>query len=68
MFVSKIRRPLSHDAFQKAKNLIPGGVNSPARAFGGVGGEPFLSPRPRAHGFLTLMATDTSILSGLGVP
>ena len=40
MFVSKIRRPLSHDAFQKAKNLIPGGVNSPARAFGGVGGEP----------------------------
>ncbi|MSR79521.1 MAG: glutamate-1-semialdehyde-2,1-aminomutase [Gemmataceae bacterium] len=40
MSVSKIRRPLSHDAFQNAKNLIPGGVNSPARAFGGVGGEP----------------------------
>jgi len=31
---------MSHDAFQKAKTLIPGGVNSPARAFGAVGGEP----------------------------
>lgn len=40
MRVSKLPRPLSHDAFQKAKALIPGGVNSPARAFGGVGGEP----------------------------
>ena len=30
----------SHVAFARAKSLIPGGVNSPARAFGGVGGEP----------------------------
>ena len=30
----------SHDAFAKAKTLIPGGVNSPARAFNAVGGEP----------------------------
>ena len=30
----------SHVAFQRAKQLMPGGVNSPARAFGGVGGEP----------------------------
>jgi glutamate-1-semialdehyde 2,1-aminomutase len=30
----------SHAAFARAKALIPGGVNSPARAFGGVGGEP----------------------------
>ena len=30
----------SHLAFQRAKQLMPGGVNSPARAFGGVGGEP----------------------------
>ena len=28
----------SHSAFARAKSLIPGGVNSPARAFGGVGG------------------------------
>ncbi|MFM8635201.1 MAG: glutamate-1-semialdehyde 2,1-aminomutase [Planctomycetia bacterium] len=33
-------RPKSRAAFARAKALIPGGVNSPARAFGGVGGEP----------------------------
>ena len=33
-------RQKSHAAFARAKQLIPGGVNSPARAFGGVGGEP----------------------------
>ena len=27
--------------FDKAKQLIPGGVNSPVRAFGSVGGEPY---------------------------
>jgi len=32
--------PLSHDAFVRANRVIPGGVNSPARAFGAVGGEP----------------------------
>ena len=30
----------SQNAFEKACQLIPGGVNSPARAFGGVGGKP----------------------------
>jgi glutamate-1-semialdehyde 2,1-aminomutase len=34
------RRHRSHEAFARARTLIPGGVNSPARAFGGVGGEP----------------------------
>jgi glutamate-1-semialdehyde 2,1-aminomutase len=34
------RRHHSHEAFARARSLIPGGVNSPARAFGGVGGEP----------------------------
>ncbi len=33
-------RQKSHAAFARAKQLIPGGVNSPARAFGAVGGEP----------------------------
>ena len=33
-------RGLSHKAFRRAQRLIPGGVNSPARAFGAVGGEP----------------------------
>ena len=32
--------PLSHNAFVRACRVIPGGVNSPARAFGAVGGEP----------------------------
>lgn len=32
--------PRSHEAFARACRVIPGGVNSPARAFGGVGGEP----------------------------
>ncbi len=34
------KRQKSLAAFNKAKQLIPGGVNSPARAFHGVGGEP----------------------------
>ncbi len=35
----------SHAAFERAKCLMPGGVNSPARAFGGVGGEPIFFAR-----------------------
>ncbi len=35
----------SHDAFARARKLIPGGVNSPARAFGAVGGEPIFIAR-----------------------
>ncbi|HIE39904.1 MAG TPA: aminotransferase class III-fold pyridoxal phosphate-dependent enzyme, partial [Thiomicrorhabdus sp.] len=30
----------SHDLFQAAQKHIPGGVNSPVRAFKGVGGDP----------------------------
>ncbi|MGD9721304.1 MAG: glutamate-1-semialdehyde 2,1-aminomutase [Pirellulales bacterium] len=39
------KRPKSQVAFAKAQALIPGGVNSPARAFGGVGGEPIFFER-----------------------
>lgn len=35
----------SHRLFERAKQLMPGGVNSPARAFGGVGGEPVVIDR-----------------------
>ena len=38
----------SHSLFTRAKEIIPGGVNSPVRAFRGVGGEPFFAER--AHG------------------
>lgn len=34
--------------FTRAKNIIPGGVNSPVRAFGSVGGVPrFIKKAPR---------------------
>jgi len=39
------RRTASRTAFERARRLIPGGVNSPARAFGGVGGEPIFFAR-----------------------
>jgi glutamate-1-semialdehyde 2,1-aminomutase len=35
----------SHLIFQRAQQLMPGGVNSPARAFGAVGGEPIVIDR-----------------------
>ncbi|MBY0526103.1 MAG: glutamate-1-semialdehyde 2,1-aminomutase [Gemmataceae bacterium] len=35
-----MKRTKSQQAFERASQLIPGGVNSPARAFGGVGGSP----------------------------
>jgi glutamate-1-semialdehyde 2,1-aminomutase len=38
-------RTKSQAAFARAKQLIPGGVNSPARAFGGVGGDPVFVAR-----------------------
>lgn len=40
--------PLSQKMFALAKECIPGGVNSPVRAFRNVGGEPFFVRR--AHG------------------
>ena len=38
-------RSKSAAAFERAKRVIPGGVNSPARAFGGVGGSPLFVAR-----------------------
>jgi len=35
----------NHELFQRASELLPGGVNSPVRAFKSVGGEPFFSER-----------------------
>jgi glutamate-1-semialdehyde 2,1-aminomutase len=40
-----MNRQRSHEIFQRAQQLMPGGVNSPARAFGGVGGEPIVFER-----------------------
>jgi len=38
---------ISSKLFAKAKTLIPGGVNSPVRAFRNVGGEPFFARRAK---------------------
>lgn len=35
----------NHELFQRARHLMPGGVNSPVRAFKSVGGEPFFTAR-----------------------
>jgi len=35
----------SRELMARARDLFPGGVNSPVRAFGGVGGEPFVVAR-----------------------
>src|SRR5438270_3355146 len=43
-------RVRSREAFARANRVIPGGVNSPARAFGAVGGEPpFIERAEGAH-------------------
>ncbi|GHA81139.1 glutamate-1-semialdehyde 2,1-aminomutase [Cognatilysobacter bugurensis] len=38
-------RSRSHALFARASQLLPGGVNSPVRAFKSVGGEPFFAQR-----------------------
>ncbi len=40
-----MNREKSKSLFSRAKELMPGGVNSAARAFGGVGGEPIVIDR-----------------------
>jgi len=43
---------LSHDLFARARVRMPGGVNSPVRAFAAVGGEPvFFESAKGAHMF-----------------
>ena len=47
-----LSRPRSAEMFAEARRYIPGGVNSPVRAFRGVGGEPFFVNRAeKAHIF-----------------
>jgi glutamate-1-semialdehyde 2,1-aminomutase len=41
----KLTRIRSQEAYERACRVIPGGVNSPARAFGGVGGQPLFIAR-----------------------
>ena len=48
--------PHSHELFEAAQKHIPGGVNSPVRAFKGVGGEPIFFKR--AEGAYTFSESD----------
>ncbi len=43
--MTKLITRRSHEIFTRACELMPGGVNSPARAFGAVGGEPLVIER-----------------------
>ncbi len=57
----------SQDLFSRATALIPGGVNSPVRAFKSVGGDPFFVERADgACTCTTSTATATSTTSGPG--
>jgi len=51
---------ISNDLFERAKKLIPGGVNSPVRAFRSVGGTPFFTRR--AHGATLTTADDKELI------
>jgi glutamate-1-semialdehyde 2,1-aminomutase len=44
----------SYDLFQSARRVIPGGVNSPVRAFRAVGGEPFFVERAEGCHIVTV--------------
>ncbi|MEO1574886.1 MAG: glutamate-1-semialdehyde 2,1-aminomutase [Pseudomonadota bacterium] len=44
---------MSHADFEEAKNYIPGGVNSPVRAFGNVGGDPVFVDRAKGARFVS---------------
>lgn len=46
---TQILRSKSLAAYERAKKVIPGGVNSPARAFGAVGGSPLFIARGEAQ-------------------
>ena len=45
----------SEELFEKSKQRIPGGVNSPVRAFQSVGGTPAFIKKQRVHIFLMWM-------------
>ncbi len=54
----------SHELFEAAQKHIPGGVNSPVRAFKGVGGEPIFIKR--AEGAYTWSESDKKYIDYVG--
>ncbi len=55
---------ISHELFEAARKRIPGGVNSPVRAFRGVGGEPFFVKA--AKGCRLTTADDRELIDYVG--
>ncbi|SQK76223.1 Glutamate-1-semialdehyde 2,1-aminomutase [Tatumella ptyseos] len=53
----------SEHLYHEAQRLIPGGVNSPVRAFTGVGGTLYLSNMPKGPIYMTQTAKPTSTMS-----
>ena len=54
----------STELFQKAQTLIPGGVNSPVRAFKGVGGSPIFFKE--GHGAYLVDVDDRQYVDYIG--
>ncbi len=57
----------SENLYHAARELIPGGVNSPVRAFTGVGGTPVYPNARMAPIFMTWTGRPISIMSAPGV-
>jgi len=55
---------ISEQLFEQAKKIIPGGVNSPVRAFNGVGGSPYFIKR--AEGAYIYDADDNAYIDYVG--
>jgi len=55
-----MKSSVSHALFERALKRIPGGVNSPVRAFRNVGGEPFFTQKAQGA-YLTTADGDTLI-------
>src|SRR5262249_16469964 len=72
----KPTRNRSREAFERACRLIPGGVNSPARAFGAVGGTPPFIDRGEGpylydldgHRYLDYVGSGGPLILGHGHP
>ena len=56
----------SYELYKQALNIMPGGVNSPVRAFNAVKSTLFLLKKPRVHTFLMLMEINMLIMYVLG--
>ena len=56
----------SEEFFKMSLNKMPGGVNSPVRAFNAVKKTPFFVERAQVHISMMLMAINTLIMYVLG--